>query len=107
MDQRVPDFNLVSHDGPMVCDICHEEVTFLVGVSQSETDSGKNRCRECFHARCPEFTDAVADFADLLDMFLEMKAQQMTIEEMYELYGDGAESPTEEEEEEETEEDPE
>ena len=100
MDQRVPEFGLVGHNGPMVCDICHEEVTFLVGVSQTETDAGKNHCKECFHAKRPEFTDAVADFAELLDMFLELKAQQMTIEEMYELYGEGAEPPTENEEEE-------
>lgn len=100
MDQRVPEFGLVEHDGPMVCDICHEEVTFLVGISQTETDIGKNHCKECFRAKRPEYTDSIADFAELLDMFLEMKARCMTIEEMYELYGEGAEPPTEEEEEE-------
>jgi hypothetical protein len=98
MQQRVPEFGLVEHEGPMVCDICHEEVTFLVGVSQTETDIGKNHCKECFSTARPEFTDSIADFAELLDTFLEMKAQQMTIEEMYELYGEGAEPPTEEEE---------
>ena len=102
MEQQVPDFGLVEHEGPMVCDICHEEVTFLVGISQA-TDIKKNHCKSCFHARRPEFTDAIADFADLLDMFLELKAQKMTLEEMYELYGD-EESPTEDEEEDEEEE---
>ena len=82
----------------MVCDICHEEVTFLVGVSQAIS---KNHCKKCFDVRRPEFTDAIADFADLLDMFLEMKAKCMTLEEMYELYGEGEEPPVEEEEEEE------
>ena len=103
MRQLVPEFGLAEHVGPLVCDICHEEATFLVGVSQTETDIGKNHCKKCFNAKRPEYADAVADFADLLDMFLEMKSRQMTIEEMYELYGDGAEPPTEEEEEEEEE----
>ncbi len=99
MDQRVPEFGFVEHEGPMVCDICGEEVTFLVGISQTETDLDGNHCKECFHKKRPEFTDSLADFAELLDTFLEMKAQQMTIEDMYELYGEGAEPPTEEEEE--------
>jgi hypothetical protein len=103
MEQRVPEFGLVEHEGPMVCDICHEEVTFLVGISQTETDLDGNHCKECFHKKRPEFTNSIADFAELLDTFLEMKAQQMTVEEMYELYGDGAEPPVEEEEEEEEE----
>jgi hypothetical protein len=98
MEQRVPEFGLVEHEGPMVCDICHEEVTFLVGVSQEDTESS-NHCKNCFNKVRPEFTNSIADFAELLDTFLEMKAQQMTVEEMYELYGEGAEPPTEEEEE--------
>ena len=99
MDQRVPEFGLIEHKGPMVCDFCQEEVTFLVGVSQDDTDAGKNHCRKCFNKKRPEFTDSIADFAELLDTFLEMKAQQMTIEDMYELYGDGEEPPVEEVEE--------
>ncbi len=98
MDQQVPDFGLVEHDGPMVCDICHEEVTFLVGISQIETNRCKNHCKDCFDKKRPEYTDAIADFSDLLDMFLEMKARCMTIEEMYELYGDEEEPPSEDDE---------
>ncbi|MCH7752896.1 MAG: hypothetical protein IH898_12190 [Planctomycetes bacterium] len=95
MDQRVPDFDLVSHDGPMVCDFCHEEVSFLVGITQTETALDGNHCKKCFHKKRPEFTDSIADFADLLDMFLELKAQKMTVEDMYELYGEGEEPPSE------------
>ncbi len=98
MDQRVPEFGLVEHEGPMVCDFCHEEVTFLVGVSQDDTELGKNHCKECFNKRRPEYTDSIADFAELLDMFLEMKARCMTIEEMYELYGEEEEPLSEDDE---------
>jgi transcription elongation factor Elf1 len=100
MDQQVPDFDLVTHDGPMVCDFCHEEVTFLVGITQTETALDGNHCKKCFRKHSPEFTDSITDFAELLDMFLEMKAQKMTVEDMYELYGEGEEPPEEEDEEE-------
>jgi hypothetical protein len=99
MDQRVPEFNLVSHDGDMVCDFCHEEATFLVGVAQGDTDSNKNHCKECFNKKRPEYADSLIDFSEVIDMFLEMQAQKMTTEEMYELYGDGEELPVAEEEE--------
>ena len=104
MDQRVPEFGLVEHEGPMVCDFCHEEVAFLVGVSQDDTVLGKNHCKDCFKKKRPEYTDSIADFAELLDMFLELKAQKMTVEDMYELYGEGEEPPTEEDEDEDEEE---
>jgi len=86
----------------MVCDICQEEATFLVGVTQDDTESS-NHCKNCFNKVRPEYTDSIADFAELLDTFLEMKAQKMTTEDMYELYGDGEEAPVEEEDEEEEE----
>ena len=98
MDQRVPEFGLVGHNGPMVCDICQEEATFLVGVTQDDTESS-NHCKNCFNKVRPEYTDSIADFAELLDTFLEMKAQKMTTEDMYELYGDGEEAPVEDEDE--------
>lgn len=103
MDQRVPDFGFVEHEGLMVCDFCHEEVTFLVGVSQDDKESS-NHCKNCFNKVRPEYTDSIADFAELLDMFLELKAQKMTTEDMYELYGEGEEPPSEDEDETEAEE---
>ena len=89
------DINLVLHKGPIVCDFCHEEVDFLVGISQTETGLDGNHCKKCFHKKKPEFTSAIADFADLLELVLEQQSQKMTLELMHELYG-----PEEEESEE-------
>jgi hypothetical protein len=78
--QRVPDFNIIPHDDEdVVCDECGEEVTFLVGEL--------NQCKDCFSDERPEFSDAVADFADLLDIMIDLKGRLMTQEEMHELYG--------------------
>ena len=96
--KQVPELNLVPHEGPLVCDFCHEEVTFLVGITQTETALDGNHCKNCFQRHRPEFTDSIADFAELLDTFLELKAQKMTVEDMHELYGN-KEEPVEEEEE--------
>ena len=98
MSQRVPDFDLVEHKGPMVCDFCHEEVAFLVGITQTETDLDGNHCKDCFYKKKPEFSDAIADFADLLEIIIEMKARNMTLDEMYELYGNDEPAESEEEE---------
>ena len=79
--QRVPDLNLVEHDGDRVCDDCGEEGKFLVG------GDNKFRCKTCFTGDKPEYLEAIADFAELLDLMLEIKSQLMTQEEMHELYG--------------------
>ena len=86
MNQRIPEINLEPFDGPMVCDICHEESKFLVGLVQEGRD--KNHCTACFSKKRPEYRDAVADFADLLDMLIEIKDRHMTLDEMHELYGE-------------------
>ncbi len=98
MNQRIPEFDLISHDGPMVCDFCHEKVTFLVGISQTATNLDGNHCRDCFHKKKPEFTDAITDFSELLDLLVEIKSRSMSLDEMYELYGNDEPEPEEEEE---------
>ena len=87
------------HEGPMICDFCHEKVDFLVGVTQTETNLDGNHCKDCFHKKKPEFTDSIADFHDLLQIIIEMKSKLMTQEEMHELYGDESEEEQEEQEE--------
>ena len=79
--QRVPDFNIIPHDDEdVVCEECGEEVIFVVGELK--------QCRACFSVERPEFSDAVADFEDLLDIMIDIRDRLMTQEEMHELYGE-------------------
>jgi hypothetical protein len=80
--QRVPNFDLVGHDGDMVCEECGEETEFLITEMPD-----KHRCPACFSDFRPEFSEAVADFASLLKILIEMKSRHMTLDEMHELYG--------------------
>ena len=79
-----------SYDGPVICGSCHEEKEFLLGVSQ---DSFQRPdvfyCRDCFSREEPEHaTEIIADFEELLQLLKEEQDKRMTLEEMYELYGD-------------------
>ena len=92
------DINLDSHDGPMLCGSCQEEREFLLGVSQ---DSARRPdvlyCKDGFKREEPEHaTEINADFEELLQLMEEEKARHMTLDEMYELYGDEDEDETEE-----------
>lgn len=81
--QRIPDINLVEHEGDFICDKCSEEVGFLIG----QEDSDRYLCKDCFSAERPEYLDAINDFADLFVSLLETKERMMSQEEMHELYG--------------------
>ena len=79
--QRVPELNIIPHDGEeVICEECGESVTFLIEGMQ-------NKCKSCFGDERPEYSDAIADFAELLDLLHEMKERMMSQEEMHELYG--------------------
>ncbi len=82
--------NLDSYNGPMVCDTCHEEKEFLLGVSQDAFQRPDVfYCKECFQKEEPDYaTEVIADFEELLQLIEEEKAKNMTLDEMYELYGD-------------------
>jgi hypothetical protein len=79
--QRIPDFDIIPHDDEdVVCDECGEFVAFLI-------EGPPNRCKDCFSDERPEFSGAVADFADLLDILVDIRDRLMTQEEMHDLYG--------------------
>ena len=83
--QKVPDINLIAHEGAVICDECGQEVAFLIGPEPM--NDGKNRCKECFAPHWPQYKDAVTDFSDLIDLMLEMQGRNMSLDMMYELYG--------------------
>jgi hypothetical protein len=83
--QTVPDINLIPHEGDVICDECGQEAEFLIGPEPM--NDGKNRCKTCFEPHWPQYKDAVTDFSDLLDLMLEMQARNMSLDAMYELYG--------------------
>jgi hypothetical protein len=83
--QKVPDLNLIAHEGAMVCDECNEEVKFLIGPDP--INDGKNRCRQCLAALKPEYQEALNDFAVLLDLMLALQERMMSLDTMHELYG--------------------
>ena len=85
MQQRIPDINLVEHEGDFVCDQCSEETEFLIGLE----GENKNLCKACFSAQRPEYSDAVRDFSDLFILLVEEKGRRMSQEDMHELYGNG------------------
>ena len=95
-NQKTPEFEFIEHEGPVVCDYCHREVTFLVSVTETRTYLDGDHCKECFHKKKPEFTEALANFTDLLVILEEMQNQKMGLNDMYELYG----NPEEEEDDE-------
>ncbi len=90
--QKVPDINLIPHEGDIICDECGQEAAFLIGPEP--INDGKNRCKSCFEPHWPQYKDAVTDFSDLLDLMLEMQSRMMTTDLMHELYGN--EDPEEE-----------
>ena len=92
--QRVPDFDLVPHEGDMICAECGEETEFLVSIQGVEAPE-EARCRECFGDIRPEYSEAITDFSDLLTLMLEMKSRFMTQDEMHELYGNEEEDSEE------------
>lgn len=83
--QKVPDINLISHEGEMVCDECKQEVSFLIGPDP--VNDGKNRCKSCMSLIRPEYREALTDFSDLLDLMLDMQSRMMSLDAMHELYG--------------------
>jgi hypothetical protein len=83
MEQRIPDINLVEHEGDFACAKCSEEAEFLIGPD----DKDRNLCKDCFAAERPEFSDALNDFAELFILLLETKNRMMSQDDMHELYG--------------------
>lgn len=83
--QKVPDINLISHEGDIICDECGQKAEFLIGPEP--INDGKNRCKSCFEPHWPQYKDAVTDFSDLLDLMLDMQSRMMTTDMMHELYG--------------------
>jgi hypothetical protein len=83
--QTVPDINLIAHEGDVICDTCGQEAKFLIGPEP--INDGLNRCKTCFEPHWPQYKDALTDFSDLLELILEMQARNMSLDAMYELYG--------------------
>jgi hypothetical protein len=86
---KVPDFTLVldadaARHGRIKCDECSRESDFTVG---GEKFDGKFYCKECFATVRPEYTEALVDFSELVDLMIEIKNSRMSLEEMHELYG--------------------
>jgi hypothetical protein len=88
--QKVPDINLVAHEGDIICDDCGQEVEFLIGPDP--INDGKNRCKRCFTGMKPEYAEALTDFSDLLNLMLEMQSRMMSLDMMHELYGNSEEA---------------
>ena len=83
--QKVPDINLIAHEGEFVCDECGQEAKFLIGPEPM--NDGKNRCKSCLAVAKPDYAEALTDFSDLLDLMLEMQSRMMSLDAMHELYG--------------------
>lgn len=89
--QKVPDINLIAHEEEFVCGVCEEEVETLFGPDP--VNDGKYRCATCMAAIRPDFSDAVADVSEIVDLILKMQSRMMSLDSMYELYGNPEEEP--------------
>ncbi len=83
--QKVPDIEIIQHEGDLVCDECKQEASFLIGPAP--INDGKNRCKVCMALVRPDCESALTDFSDLLELMLEMKSRMMTTDMMHKLYG--------------------
>lgn len=86
--QKRPELNLIGSED-LSCNKCAEETTFT--VRGDGAFAGKFLCKSCFIAHSPEYTDAIVDFAALVEMLAEEHASKMTLEDMHALYGNNEE----------------
>jgi len=83
VQQNVPEINLIAQE-EIVCHSCRQSVLFVL-----DTEDGKQLCKTCFKDVEPQYTAFIADFSDVLEMLHFLKESRMSLEDMYEIYGNG------------------